>query len=75
MFPRHLPLIQKAQHGTGSLGLQAPPSRRQNWDPALAPIIAGVKKAPAVINNAATSFNNEVFFIFFSPYKNKAESE
>ena len=66
---------QLPQHGTISYGLQATPSGRQNWDAALAPKIDGVKKAPAVINNAATSFNNEVFFIFFSPYKNKVEPE
>jgi hypothetical protein len=41
------------------------PSGRQAKEPALAPKVDGVKKAPAAINNAPTSFNNEVFFIFF----------
>jgi hypothetical protein len=75
MIPLHLPLMQKAQHGTVSVALQLEPLILQHWAPALAPNVAGVKKAPAVINNAATSFNNKVFFIFFSPYKNKVEPE
>jgi hypothetical protein len=48
-----------------SLGLQVTPSGRQARDPALAPKVDGVKNAPAAINNAPTSFNNEVFFISF----------
>jgi hypothetical protein len=60
-----IPLLQTPQHGIKSLGLQVTPSGRQAKSPALAPKVAGVKKAPAAINNAPTNFNNEVFFISF----------
>ncbi|HKQ73915.1 MAG TPA: hypothetical protein VJ810_09330 [Blastocatellia bacterium] len=60
-----MPFEQTPQHGIKSLGLQATPSGRQAKDPALAPKVDGVKKAPAAINNAPTNFNNEVFFISF----------
>jgi len=70
-----IPFEQTPQHGTKSLGLQVTPSGRQPKGPPLAPKIDGVKKAPAAINNAATSFNNEVFFISLSPSKNKIEPE
>jgi hypothetical protein len=60
-----IPLLQTPQHGIKSLGLQVTPSGRQARSPALAPKVDGVKKAPAAINNAPTSFNNEVFFISF----------
>jgi hypothetical protein len=64
-LPLQIDFEQLPQHGTISSGVQATPSGRQNWAPALAPQIDGVKKAPAAINNAPTSFNNEVFFISF----------
>jgi hypothetical protein len=48
-----------------SPGRQTTPSGRQAKDPDLAAKVDGVKKAPAAINNAPTSFNNEVFFISF----------
>jgi hypothetical protein len=57
--------LQTPQHGIKSPGLQVTPSRRQAKGPSLATKVAGVKKAPAAINNAPTSFNNEVFFIPF----------
>ena len=60
-----IPFEQTPQHGIKSLGLQVTPSGRQAKDPAFAPKVDGVKKAPAAINNAPTSFNNEVFFISF----------
>jgi len=59
------PLLQTPQHGIKSLGLQVTPSGRQARDPPFATKVDGVKKAPAAINNAPTSFNNEVFFISF----------
>jgi hypothetical protein len=59
------PFEQTPQHGTKSLGLQVTPSGRQAKDPALTLNVDGVKKAPAMINNAPTSFNSEVFFISF----------
>jgi hypothetical protein len=46
-------------------------SGRQAKDPALALKFDGVKKDPSAINNASTSFNNEVFFISFIPPKIK----
>jgi hypothetical protein len=70
-LPLQIPFEQLPQHGTISSGVQATPSGRQNWAPALVPKVDGVKKVPAAINNAPTSFNNEVFFIPFSPSKNK----
>jgi hypothetical protein len=47
------------------------PSGRQAKDPALALKFDGVNKAPSAINNAPTSFSNEVFFISFHPPKIK----
>jgi len=70
-----IPLLQTPQHGIKSPGLQVTPLGRQAKSPALAPKVDGVKKAPAAINNAPTNFNNEVFFILFSPSKDKIESE
>jgi hypothetical protein len=63
------PLEQTPQHGIKSLGLQATPSGRQAKDSVLAANVDGAKKAPTVINNAPTNFNNEVFFILFSLQK------
>ena len=60
-----IPFEQTPQHGMKSPGLQVTPSGRQANDPALTPKVDGVKNAPAAINNAPISFNNEVFFISF----------
>ena len=60
-----IPFEQAPQHGIKSLGLQVTPSGRQAKDPPFATKADGVKKAPVAINNAPTSFNNEVFFISF----------
>jgi hypothetical protein len=60
-----IPFEQTPQHGIKSPGLHVTPSGRQAKDPALAPEFDGVKKAPAAINNAPTSFNIETFFIPF----------
>jgi hypothetical protein len=66
-----IPFEQTPQHGIKSLGLQVTPSGRQAKDPPFATKVDGVKKAPAALNSAPTSFNNEVFFISFLLPKNK----
>jgi hypothetical protein len=60
-----IPFEQTPQHGIKSLGLQVTPSGRQAKAPPFATKVDGMKKAPAAINNAPRSFNNEVFFISF----------
>ncbi|HEY9433886.1 MAG TPA: hypothetical protein VI260_20690 [Blastocatellia bacterium] len=54
---QHLPLENE----------QAPPSGMQACRPALAIEVNGVKNTPITINRAPAIFNNEVFFICFSP--------
>ena len=65
---RHLPFQQVpgAQHRLLE-NEQAPPSGMQACRPALAIEVKGVKKTPITINRAPANFNNEVFFICFSP--------
>jgi hypothetical protein len=65
---RHFPFQQVlgAQH-RGLENEQLPPSGMQACRPALAIEVKGVKNTPIAINRAPAIFNNEVFFICFSP--------
>jgi hypothetical protein len=65
---RHIPFQQVlgAQHRPLE-NEHRPPSGIQVCRPALATEVKGVKKTPITINRAPAIFNNEVFFICFSP--------
>ena len=56
-----------SQHGGPEKIEHWPPSGMQACRPALATEVKGVKNTPITIDRAPAIFNNEVFFICFSP--------
>jgi hypothetical protein len=65
---RHIPFQQVAGAQHRPLENEhRPPSGMQACRPALAIEVKGVKNTPITINRAPAIFNNEVFFICFSP--------